>query len=49
MGLIDEVAVYDTALSEKEIKSIMDGLAKMFQTVNPNGKLAATWANIKAK
>ena len=48
-GLIDEVAVYDTALEAKEIKSIMEGLAKMFQTVNPNGKLAATWAKIKAE
>jgi hypothetical protein len=48
-GLIDEVAVYNTALSEKEIKSVMEGLAKMFQTVNSNGKLAATWAKIKAE
>ena len=49
MGLIDEVAVYDTALSEKEIKQVMEGLARMFQAVNPNGKLAAAWAKIKAE
>jgi len=39
-GLIDEVAVYDTALDEKEIQSIMNGLAGKFMVIDLNAKLA---------
>lgn len=44
IGLIDEVAIYDRALSEKEIQQNFraKGLA-----VNRAGKLAARWAEIK--
>jgi hypothetical protein len=48
-GKFESALKFDNALSEKEIKEVMEGLAKMFQTVNPNGKLAATWAKIKAE
>ena len=47
-GMIDEVAVYDTALDEKEIQSIMNGLAEKFKfVIDHDGKLATEWAKIK--
>ena len=46
-GIIDEVAVYDTALDKKEIESIMEGLAEKFHAVDPSRKLATTWAKLK--
>ena len=44
-GMLDEVRLYDRALSEKEILNNMEaeGLA-----VEPAGKLSLTWAQIKA-
>ena len=35
--MIDEVAVYDTALDEKEIQSVMNGLAEKFKFVVDSG------------
>jgi hypothetical protein len=45
IGLIDEVAIYDRALSEGEIKQVFqsEGVA----AVNPNSKLAICWGEIK--
>ena len=45
MGLIDEVLIYDRALSEAEIKQIFqsDGLS----AVDPDSKLAISWGEIK--
>ncbi len=43
-GVIDEVAIYDNALSEDEIADIMD---KGFAAVQPLGKLTTTWGVIK--
>ena len=51
-GLVDDVALFDTGLPGEEIKSLMElGLAGKygFQAVSPGGKLATTWATIKAK
>lgn len=48
-GQIDEVAVYNTALNEKEIKSIMGGLANQFKAVDSRSKLTTTWAKIKTE
>ncbi len=48
-GDIDEVSVYNTALSEKEIKQVMEGLAKTIQTVDLTGKLTTTWSRIKTR
>ena len=42
-GLIDEVAVYDRALSQDEIKNAGKGLA-----VEVADKLALSWGEIKA-
>lgn len=46
-GIIDEVAVYNTALDEDEITEVMEGLTKQFQAVEAVGKLAVTWGSIK--
>jgi len=43
-GTIDEVVIYNRALSEKEIQEDMNGV---FQSVSPSGKLATTWAAVK--
>lgn len=45
-GIIDEVAVFDQALTGEDIKTVMQGLDKML-AVFPAGKLATTWADIK--
>lgn len=49
-GTIDEVAIFNVALADEDIKSIMsDGLAKSVNmlAVEPTGKLAGTWGEIK--
>ena len=43
-GLIDEVMVWDRALTEAEIEQSMEPGAA---AVDPNAKLATTWANVK--
>ncbi len=45
-GMIDEVAIFNKALSDKEINNVMNGL-KMFMAVDPKGKVASTWGLIK--
>ena len=45
VGKIDELAVYDRALTLKEIKSDME--EGVFFAVDPKEKLATTWANLK--
>lgn len=42
--LIDELYVYDRALSEKEVKNVMDG---GLLAVHPQNKLATVWGHIK--
>ena len=46
-GIIDEVAVYNTALDENEIAEVMEGLSKQFQAVEATGKLTITWGYLK--
>jgi hypothetical protein len=51
-GLIDEVAVFNVARTEDDIKNIMKngiGKATGIAAVSPAGKLAQTWAKIKAQ
>lgn len=51
-GSLDDIALFNIALSEDDIKSIVsDGLGKVLglAAVSPAGKLATTWASIKAK
>ncbi|MDE0635386.1 MAG: LamG domain-containing protein [Candidatus Poribacteria bacterium] len=48
-GTIDEVVLYDRALSEAEIAELItDGMASV-TPVEPAGKLVTTWSRIKAK
>ena len=47
-GMIDEVALFDYALEQNEIESIMtNGLSS--KAVDPQSKLAATWGSLKEK
>ncbi len=49
-GLIDEVAIFNRALTADEVKTLMEkGLKKAIlgATVDPSGKLSTTWARIK--
>jgi len=45
-GAIDEVVIYNRALSEDEMAQLVEG-ALTKQAVNPEAKLSATWGKIK--
>ena len=46
-GIIDDVAIYNRALTEKEIRTDMEeGVLPL--AVHPTEKLATTWGRIKA-
>ena len=48
-GIIDEVALFNVALSEDDLQSIMnDGLVNL-TAVEATGKLATTWGNVKKR
>lgn len=47
-GVIDEIAIFNKALTESEIKDVMAGLAIML-AVEPSGKLATTWSRLKTR
>ena len=47
-GIIDEVAIFDVALSESDIKAIMSQGLDSVRAVSASGKLATTWAGIRA-
>ena len=46
-GLFDEVAIFNVDLSEDQIKAIMDNGLQAALGVDPQGKLATSWAMIK--
>jgi len=49
-GIIDEVAIFNVALADEDIKNIMDnglGKAVNISAVEPASKLASTWGEIK--
>ncbi len=49
-GVIDEVAVFNVALEQADIESIMNmGLRETVTAVKPSGKLTTTWAGIKTQ
>lgn len=51
-GLMDDVAIFNTALSEADINDIMnEGLGKLFgfTPVTPNGRLTTVWASVKSE
>jgi len=47
-GIIDEVGIFRVALSQDEIKAIMNNGLSVFLPVKPQGKLTNTWGSIKA-
>ena len=48
-GFVDEIAVFNVALSDADIQQLMvDGLQGVV-AVEPTGKLATSWANVKAQ
>jgi hypothetical protein len=47
-GLMDEVAIFNRALSEDEINQIMNGgLSQSVLAVGPADKLAVAWGTLK--
>ncbi len=48
-GTIDEVGISRVALSQDEIKAIMNNGLSGFLSIEPQGKLADTWGNIKGQ
>ncbi len=46
-GIIDDVAIFNVALTQDDIESIMRTGLKSAFAVSPTGKLTTTWANIK--
>ena len=47
-GIIDEVAIFNMALTDDDIKTITTKGLKMVTGIEPSDKLATTWASIKA-
>ncbi|MFC1714905.1 LamG domain-containing protein [Candidatus Poribacteria bacterium] len=47
-GVLDEMVIFDKALSKAEINSLMTRGIVGVQAVDPTSKLAATWGNIKS-
>jgi hypothetical protein len=46
-GLIDEVGIFNVALTEDDIKDIMNKGLEGVTAVSPSGKLTTTWGDIK--
>ena len=47
IGMLDEVAIYERALSEDEVATAMGGLADVISPVEVKDKLAVTWGELK--
>lgn len=49
-GIIDEAVIFNRALTEEEVVDLFDGTIKeQFTAVSPVGRLATTWARVKAR
>ena len=48
-GIIDDVALFNVALSENEMNSIMNNGIEESAAVEPVNKLTTTWGKIKNK
>ena len=46
-GLMDEVAIFHSALEQEDVQVLMEGFDK-YLAVDPEGKLGTTWGHIKA-
>jgi hypothetical protein len=48
VGTVDEVAIYNRALTEEEVKDLYEGkVKKRIAAVEPSDKLVTTWSSIK--
>ncbi|MDE0399754.1 MAG: LamG domain-containing protein [Candidatus Poribacteria bacterium] len=47
-GLMDEVAIFHSALEQEDIQELMDKGFQQYLAVDPAGKLGTTWGHIKA-
>ncbi len=48
-GMLAEVALFEVALTEADINTLMNEGLSSLAPVEPSGKLATTWANIKSR
>lgn len=48
-GVIDEVVIFNVALTGDDIKNLMENGLKRALPVSPKGRLAGGWGEIKAK
>lgn len=48
-GYVDEIAIFNVALSEEDINEIIDNGLKGILAVDPKGKVTTTWADIKSE
>ncbi|MCG9128754.1 LamG domain-containing protein [Candidatus Poribacteria bacterium] len=48
-GIIDEVVLYDVALNEADLESIMNNGLATITAVEADGKLATSWGSLKSK
>jgi len=46
-GALDEVAIFNVALSEDDINVLVQGIEEISEPVDSRGKLPATWGNMK--
>ena len=46
-GMLDDVAIYNRALTEEEVLEVMENGHLVVKAVRPIGKLAATWGHLK--
>ena len=46
-GLLDEVIIFNKAVSTDELKTVMKGIEQNVLSVEANDKLAITWAEVK--
>ena len=46
-GIIDDVALFDVALEEEDMKELMDNGVETAAAVEPVNKLTTTWGRIK--
>ena len=47
-GIVDEVAIFNVALTEDDLKTLMTKGLSDTLAISPSGKIAVTWGRIKA-
>lgn len=49
MGMLDEVIILNRGITQDEVKELMEGADKLLTPVDPRGKMAAVWAEMKSR